>query len=149
MNINKKQLKSSVADLCVILAPYFEIKNEGKSVSVDGTEEMSVELWNADFGGVRIAEIGVLYRNGHGGSTILRCDVLNGGYGAEYNARLFLACENWLVGDLFRRQKDKELRKEGRMLCTEGEEQIDAVFKAMERATKRAEERAEKRKKKD
>ena len=149
MKITKKQLKASANRLCVLLAPHFGIDNHGKNVSKDGTEEVSIETWDVDYGGVRIAEIGLLYRNGPGeevggGSTIMRVDILNGGDGAGLNARLFLACENWLVGDLFARSGNRELIREGKMLREEGEEQIDAVFKAMTRA----EERAEKRRKK-
>lgn len=149
MKITEEQLKASADRLRILLAPHFGIDNHGKSVSKDGTEEVSVETWDVGYGGVRIAEIGLLYRNGPGGevgggSTIMRVDILNGGGGAGLNARLFLACENWLVGDLFARSGNGELIGEGETLREEGEEQIDAVFKAMAQA----EERAEKRRKK-
>jgi len=149
MKIKAKDLKASVERLCVFLAPHFGVDNPGKNVSKDGTEEVSVVTWDVDYGGVRIAEIGLLYRNGpgeevEGGSTIMRVDILNGGDGAGLNARLFLACENWLVGDLFVRSGNDELVEEGKMLREEGEEQIDAVFKAMARAEARAEKRRKK-----
>ena len=146
MKITEKKLKKSVDRLCVFLAPHFKIDNPGKSVSQDGTEEMSVVTWDVENSGVRIAEIGVLYRNGPGeevggGSTIMRVDILNGNFGAGLNARLFLACENWLVSDLFERYGNEELLEEGKMLREEAEEQIDGVFKAMARADERAEKR--------
>ena len=146
MNLTEKKLKKSVDRLCIFLAPYFKINNPGKSVSQDGTEEMSIETWDVTHSGVRIAEIGVLYRNRPGeevggGSTIMRVDILNGGFRAGYNARLFLSCENWLMGDLFERSDNEELLEEGKMLREEAEEQINDVFKAMARADKRAKER--------
>lgn len=135
MNITRVRLKVSVSRLCAILAPHFD-------VSDDGTEEMSVETWDVTCAGVgvRIAEISIYKETDGkvgGGTSILRTDVLNGEPGAGFNARLFLACENWLLGDLFLRHGGDSMRDSGKMLRDEGEEQIDAVFAAKARAQER------------
>lgn len=143
MKITKEGLEASTERLAVLLAPYYDILNLGKSTSPGGLEQLKVTLWDQKAGGVRIAEIAVLYRSVPGGevgggTSVIRTDVLNGCPGSGYLARLFLACENWLVGDLLCDEKSKTMQEAGEMLREEAVEQISAAFKAMRKAEKRS-----------